>query len=95
MGATKIWWRQLPKIRRSFSLTGGDNSAQLLCAQLCEHGLGKVQVYVGENLSYPEEKITSGTAEEIGALQFPSLSVMMILNEEAQPFTPHCTWSRR
>ncbi|MFR4383351.1 MAG: hypothetical protein ACLT4X_03120 [Phascolarctobacterium sp.] len=28
---------------------------------MCEHGLGKVQVYVGENLSYPEEKITSGT----------------------------------
>lgn len=74
--------------KKVFSLTGGDNSAQLLCAQLCEHGLGKVQVYVGENLSYPEEKITSGTAEEISALQFPSLSVMMILNEEAQPFTP-------
>ena len=58
-----------------------------LCAQLCEHGLGQVQVYVGENLSYPEEKITSGTAEEISALDFPSLSVMMILNEDAQSFT--------
>lgn len=74
--------------RKVFSLTGGDNSPQMLCAQLCEHGLGHVQVYVGENLSYPEEKITSGTAEQISALQFPSLSVMMLLNEEANGFTP-------
>ena len=66
-----------------FSLTGGENSAQKLCAQLCEHGMGSVQVYVGENLSYPEEKITSGTAEEISKQSFPSLSVMMILNDEA------------
>ena len=73
--------------KKVFSLTGGDNSPQKLCAQLCEHGLGQVQVYVGENLSYPEEKITSGTAEEISALDFPSLSVMMILNEDAQSFT--------
>ena len=74
--------------KKVFSLTGGDNSPQSLCAQLCEHGLGHVQVYVGENLSYPEEKITSGTAEQISALQFPSLSVMMLLNEEAGGFTP-------
>ena len=63
-----------------FSLTGGENSPQALCTKLCQHGLGSVQVYVGENLSYPEEKITSGTAEEISKLNFPSLSVMMILN---------------
>lgn len=74
--------------KKVFSLTGGDNSAQALCAKLCQHGLGKVKVYVGENLSYPEEKITSGTAEEISALQFPSLSVMMIINEDADEFSP-------
>lgn len=74
--------------KKVFSLTGGDNSAQALCALLCEHGLGQVQVYVGENLSYPEEKITSGTAEEISAREFPSLSVMMILNEDAHTYTP-------
>ncbi len=74
--------------KKVFSLTGGDNSPQLLCVRLCEHGLGQVQVYVGENLSYPEEKITSGTAEQISALQFPSLSVMIVLNENAAPFKP-------
>lgn len=74
--------------KKVFSLTGGDNSPQALCKQLCEHGMGQVTVYVGENLSYPEEKITQGTAEEISALNFPSLSVMMILNDEANGFVP-------
>ncbi len=74
--------------KKVFSLTGGDHSPQALCKQLCEHGLGKVLVYVGENLSYPEEKITQGTAEEISALSFPSLSVMMLLNDEANCFEP-------
>lgn len=74
--------------KKVFSLTGGDHSPQALCKQLCEHGLGQVLVYVGENLSYPEEKITQGTAEEIGALSFPSLSVMMLLNDEANCFEP-------
>lgn len=69
-----------------FSLTGGDNSPQALCQNLCEHGLGEVKVYVGENLSYPEEKITCATAEEISQMEFPSLSVMMIINEKATTF---------
>lgn len=74
--------------KKVFSLTGGDHSPQALCKQLCEHGLGQVLVYVGENLSYLEEKITQGTAEEISALSFPSLSVMMLLNDEANCFEP-------
>lgn len=72
---------QNPKV---FSLTGGENLAQVLCQRLCAHGLGGVQVYVGENLSYPEEKLTSGTASELSQKAFSSLSVMMILNPQAQ-----------
>lgn len=70
--------------KKVFSLTGGENSPQAICQKLCDHGLDQVQVYVGENLSYPDEKITTGTAAEISQLQFPSLSVMMLLNAEAQ-----------
>ena len=74
-----------PKV---FSLTGGDNRPQVLCRQLCEHGLENVKIYVGENLSYPEEKITFGTAAELSQREFPSLSVMMILNDEAGNYEP-------
>ena len=69
-----------------FSLTGGEHSPNQLCLKLCDHGMADVKVYVGENLSYPEEKITYGTALEISKLEFPSLSVMMILNEHANDF---------
>ena len=86
-GRTQNLVAAVARNKKVFSLTGGENSPQKLCAQLCEHGLGQVKVYVGENLSYPKEKITSGTAEEISGLDFPSLSVMMILNEDAQSFT--------
>ena len=72
--------------KKVFSLTGGDNSAHALCKRLTEHGLGDVLVYVGENLSYPEEKITVGKASEIAEKIFPSLSVMMIINEKANGF---------
>lgn len=74
--------------KKVFSLTGGEHTPQKLCAQLCEHGLDDVQVYVGENLSYPEEKITVGTAAEISKQNFPSLSVMMIINEQAAKYQP-------
>lgn len=66
-----------------FSLTGGDNLPQVLCRQLCDTGLGYVTVCVGSNLSYENEQIVKGTAEEIAQGDFPSLSVMMILNDKA------------
>lgn len=74
--------------KKVFSLTGGEHTPQMLCAQLCEHALDDVQVYVGENLSYPEEKITVGTAAEISKQKFPSLSVMMVINEQAAKYQP-------
>lgn len=74
--------------KKVFSLTGGEHTPQMLCAQLCEHGLDDVQVYVGENLSYSEEKITVGTAAEISKQNFPSLSVMMVINEQAVKYQP-------
>lgn len=76
--------------KKVFSLTGGDNSPQALCRQLCEQKLGNVTVHVGSNLSYPEEKIVTGTAEEIAGGEFPSLSVMMILNENAGDSLRQC-----
>lgn len=72
-----------------FSLTGGSNSPQALCKTLIEHGLGRVYVYVGSNLSYHDEQINEGTAEEIAAQEFPSLSVMMILNPSASKNMQH------
>lgn len=73
--------------KKVFSLTGGDNSPQVLCKKLCEQDLNEVKVFVGSNLSYPEESIVSGTAAELAKENFPSLSVMMILNDKAGDFS--------
>ena len=70
--------------KKVFALTGGENSPQALCAKLCAHGLGGVTVYVGENLSYDDEKVTCLKAEEGAEKTFGSLSVMMIINEGAK-----------
>ena len=70
--------------QKVFALTGGENSPQALCAKLCAHGLGGVTVYVGENLSYDDEKVTCLTAEEGAEKTFGSLSVMMIINDDAK-----------
>ena len=70
--------------KKVFALTGGENSPQALCAKLCAQGLGGVTVYVGENLSYDDEKVTCLTAEEGAEKTFGSLSVMMIINEDAK-----------
>lgn len=65
---------------RTFVLTGGAERAEELCAQLCSRGLGQVQIWVGERLSYPDERICSGTAEELAGEHFESLAVLLAEN---------------
>lgn len=60
-----------------FFLTGGAISPRELCRQLTEAELGELSVVVGENLSYPDERIVSGTAEEFSRQTFAPLSVML------------------
>ena len=69
---------------KTFILTGGSNTPASICQTLCAAGLGKVQVWAGEDLSYPEEKISSGSAEQMGARSFSPLTVLMVLNPEAE-----------
>lgn len=67
---------------RTFVLVGGENGIGRLCAHLTQFHLGHVRVSVGEQLGYPEEKITLGTAAELAEQTFHSLSVCLI---EHQP----------
>lgn len=63
--------------KETFFLTGGTWTPSALCRQLTEAGLGGLQVTVGENLSYPEEKITCSTAKELAEKDFSTLSVLL------------------
>lgn len=64
--------------RRVFALVGGENGMGKLCRALTENGMGAARVSVGEHLSYPDEAITTGTAEELSERQFESLAVALI-----------------
>lgn len=75
--------------RRVFALTGGENTVGAICEKLCLYGYGTLAVTVGERLSYPDEKITKGTAETLAGQSFDALSIMMIENEDAKSELPH------
>ena len=79
----------IKKYRRVFILVGGENGMGLLCKQLTQAGLGGVKISTGENLSYPQERITIGTAAELAEKTFDSLSVALIENPDADPVVTH------
>jgi len=75
----------IPEVRRNkkvFVLVGGQGAAADLCRRLADAGLGHVNVCVGENLSYPDEKITCGCAGELENADFSTLSAVLIENED-------------
>lgn len=73
-----------------FALVGGADGVQTLCRRLCEAELGDVQLHVGERLSYPDERITTGSAQELQDRQFDALSAVLVNNPNAKvPGSPH------
>ena len=71
--------------RKVFALVGGAGGAQRVCEELSKAGLGHVPVAVGERLSYPDERITEGPAEELCSRAFDPLCVLLIRNKNARP----------
>lgn len=63
-----------------FVLTGGAFRVNVLCQRLCEAGLGHLNAIVGENLSYPEERIVHSTVEALSVEEYGDLSVLMVDN---------------
>lgn len=51
------------------------------CEKLCDFGLGGAEVYIGENLSYENERILHGNARDFVKSEIAPLSVMVIINE--------------
>ena len=58
-------------------LTDKSNSPQVLCEKLFDNNI-KATIYVGEELSYEDERIVKGTVEEIKDKVFENLSVVII-----------------
>lgn len=77
--------------RHVFCLTGGEQGVREIIEELISHGFENVTLYVGENLSYENERITEGTALSLQHDSFSPLAVMVIVNDDAKALTrePH------
>ena len=71
----------LEVIRKSdrFCIIVGDKKdIQKICDDLIRLGFPNATVYVGEKLSYPDERISAGTPEKIRNMEFDRLSVVYV-----------------
>ena len=75
--------------RRIFVLVGGENGMGKLCRALVDAGLGHVKMSIGERLSYPDEKITQGTASGLMDGVYEALSVVLVENESPDAVVTH------
>ena len=60
-----------------FLVTSNGKAPAKLAGELVEAGLGDVEIVVGERLSYPDERLSRGTASEIAGREFDDLNVML------------------
>lgn len=78
-GRTEDFISVVGKYDTSVWLTDKSNSPEALCKKLYENNIS-AKIYVGEELSYQDERVTEGTVEEIMDKTFNNLSVVVIEN---------------
>ena len=66
--------------KKTLILCGGNDGVSSIIDEFLEYGLGHVTVTVGENLSYENETITTGSPAQLKGRQFDSLSVLYVEN---------------
>lgn len=62
----------------TFFLGGGSEMPDTIAQKLVDAGLGSVDMVVGVNLSYPDELIVHGTADEISKTEFSPLAAVWV-----------------
>ncbi len=65
---------------RTFLFCDSRHDPTWLCAALRENGISGVEVAVGERLSYPDERVISGSPEAIGRETFGPLCLARVFN---------------
>lgn len=65
---------------KTIVLTGGSRDIREICLSVTNAGMGELQVCIGENLSYENEKILRGTAKEYTEYDGGKLSLLYIEN---------------
>ncbi|MCY6372172.1 precorrin-6y C5,15-methyltransferase (decarboxylating) subunit CbiE [Clostridium ganghwense] len=76
-GREEDFLNKVKEHKLSIWLTDKNNSPDMLCKKLFNEKIN-AKVYVGENLSYSDEKITIGYPEELKDMDFSNLTVVII-----------------
>ena len=76
--------RHNPKV---FSSLGTEDGVAVLASRLVYYGMGDVTLYVGENLSYENEKIFHDKAANLTEYRGDALSVVTACNEKVTPMS--------
>ena len=76
--------RHNPKV---YSILGTEDGVAVLASRLVYYGMGDVTLYVGENLSYENEKIFHDKAANLTEYRGDALSVVTACNEKATPMS--------
>ena len=71
--------------QKVFSILGTGTAVAELAGKLVKYHMGEVLLYVGENLSYPDEKIVVKKAEELTNYEGQPLSVVCAFHENPEP----------
>lgn len=69
----------------TYFLTQGNVSQ--ICQELYKAGLGQAHIWIGENLSYDNEKITNGNVSEFTEYISEGLTVLAVYNEHSRAFS--------
>ena len=70
--------------KKVFSILGTRDGIQNLAQEMAALGLNRAQLYTGECLSYPDEKIRKGAPEDFLNYEADPLSVVYVENPDAQ-----------
>lgn len=68
---------------KTLILLGDENDVSKICTELVKNNMSNADVFIGENLSYDDEKITVGKAEDFINYKNNKLSIIYIENPNA------------
>lgn len=79
-GRTRSFIQTVNRNRKTFLLLGGDGVAAHFLNEMKEYDMTDAQIYAGIRLSYPDERICSGTVAELNEEMLSGLCVVFIEN---------------
>ncbi|MCL2143453.1 MAG: precorrin-6A reductase [Methanomassiliicoccaceae archaeon] len=79
---------EIRRHRKVFSILTRGTDINALCKKLMMYGLSDIEITVGENLGYPDERITQGCPRDLLKKEFGDLSVILAVNGNADAGCP-------